>query len=780
MSQIKKKYIADKAIDGSKILLQNGEALKALNNSGVEQNLLSFSSGDALVFAVLPEFSADPVNNNQLVRKSYADTKVSTEQTRAEAAETLLAGRLDVVEGDELTAGSIAKSLKDAKDYTDQEVEAEAVLRAAAVSSEQSRAEAAEQDLQDAIDQEVSDRQAAVSAEASARASAISAEQSRAESAESDLSDRLDVVEGPDSQVGSIAKALKDAKDYSDSKISELINGAPGVLDTLKELSDALGGDENFATTISTQLSGVSGRLDTIEGDSLTEGSIQKALQDAKDYADTVSGNSGGAVQGNLDQEIQDRIDGDAAEQARAESEEARIEAKLDQEILDRAADVDAEQSRAESAESDLSDRLDIIEGPDSQVGSVAKALKDAKDYTDQEVSSEETRAMSAESSLSGRLDVIEGPESQAGSVLKSLKDSKDYTDSKIAQEVSDRNDAISSEETARIAADDDLSDRLDIVEGADTVVGSIAKALKDAKDYTDSEMAIEAEAREMLDNSINNRLDIIEDETGSVEGSMFKYFEDGKDYTDQEVSAEESARIAAVSAEQSARESADSALSGRLDVLEGDDSTVGSVAKAQADAQSYADNLISNLINGAPEVLDTLKELSDALGGDENFATTIAGQISGLDVRLDTVEGDELTSGSILNSLKQAKDYTDSEMAQEVIDRDAAIEVEESRAMAAESALDSRVSSIEGVQHRKYKVVLSATDVSNGYIDLPMQAISGSEMVFVGPLYVHENDEYSVSSVGGVTRITFEGELASGGNTSVSSGDIIYVRYRK
>lgn len=780
MSQIKKKYIADKAIDGSKILLQNGEALKALNNSGIEQNLLSFSSGDALVFAVLPEFSADPVSNNQLVRKQYADNQVSTEQTRAQAAETLLSGRLDVVEGDELTSGSIAKSLKDAKDYTDQEVEAEAVLRAAAVSAEQSRAEGAEATLQSNIDQEVSDRQAAISAEQSARASAISAEQSRAESAESDLSGRLDIVEGPDSQVGSIAKALKDAKDYSDSKISELINGAPGVLDTLKELSDALGGDENFATTIASQISGVSSRLDVIEGDSLTAGSIEKALQDAKDYADTVSGNSGGAVQGNLDQEILDRIAGDAAEQARAEGEEARIEAKLDQEILDRAADVDAEQSRAESAESALSGRLDIIEGPDSQAGSVAKALKDAKAYTDQEVSAEETRALSAESSLSGRLDIIEGPESQAGSVLKALKDSKDYTDSKIAQEVIDRNDAVASEQTARIAADDALDARLDVVEGDETTVGSIAKALKDAKDYTDSEMAIEAEAREMLDNSINNRLDIIEDVTGTVEGSMFKYFEDGKAYTDQEVSAEESARISAVSAEQSARESADSALSGRLDVLEGDNSVVGSVAKAQADAQSYADSLISNLINGAPEVLDTLKELSDALGGDENFATTIASQISALDVRIDTVEADELTSGSILNALKQAKDYTDSEMAQEVIDRNAAIAVEQARAEAAEDALDVRMDAVEAIQHRKYKVVLSATDVSNGYIDLPMEAISGSEMVFVGPLYIHQNDEYSVSVVGGVTRVTFEGALAAGGNTAVSSGDVIYVRYMK
>jgi hypothetical protein len=35
-----------------------------------------------------------------------------------------------------------------------------------------------------------------------------------------------------------------------DAKISAVVNGAPGTLDTLKELADALGDDPNFATTI--------------------------------------------------------------------------------------------------------------------------------------------------------------------------------------------------------------------------------------------------------------------------------------------------------------------------------------------------------------------------------------------------------------------------------------------------------------------------------------------------------------------------------------------------
>ena len=39
-------------------------------------------------------------------------------------------------------------------------------------------------------------------------------------------------------------------KDYVDQKITDLVNGAPGILDTLKEISDALGNDANLAVSL--------------------------------------------------------------------------------------------------------------------------------------------------------------------------------------------------------------------------------------------------------------------------------------------------------------------------------------------------------------------------------------------------------------------------------------------------------------------------------------------------------------------------------------------------
>ena len=43
----------------------------------------------------------------------------------------------------------------------------------------------------------------------------------------------------------------------------------------------------------------------------------------------------------------------------------------------------------------------------------------------------------------------------------------------------------------------------------------------------------------------------------------------------------------------------------------------------------AYTDTAISNLVNSAPSTLDTLKELSDALGSDPNFATTVTNSIA-------------------------------------------------------------------------------------------------------------------------------------------------------
>lgn len=76
---------------------------------------------------------------------------------------------------------------------------------------------------------------------------------------------------------------------------------------------------------------------------------------------------------------------------------------------------------------------------------------------------------------------------------------------------------------------------------------------------------------------------------------------------------------------------------------------------------EDYVDQKVTELINGAPEALDTLKELSDALGGDENFATTIATQIGG---KVDKEDGKGLSSNDYTNEEKETLSELDEKVS--------------------------------------------------------------------------------------------------------------------
>ena len=63
----------------------------------------------------------------------------------------------------------------------------------------------------------------------------------------------------------------------------------------------------------------------------------------------------------------------------------------------------------------------------------------------------------------------------------------------------------------------------------------------------------------------------------------------------------------------------------------------------------SYVDEKVANMVDSAPETLDTLNELAAALGDDPNFATTVATQIG---TKVDKVDGKGLSTN----------DYTDAD----------------------------------------------------------------------------------------------------------------------
>lgn len=608
-TRIKKKFIEAKAIDGSKILFLNDESFKAVH-AGQEVSLFKLNSSGKFVLEKLPEHSSDPQLDDELARKKYVDDRVNSES----------------------------------------------VLREADVDAEQSRAEGVEASLQSQINALSAGTSGDLAAEIAAR---IAGDQALA----ADIAEEVDILNDAINTLSTDVAAEQTARESGDSAL------------------DA--------------------RLDVLEGSETTGGSVAKALKDAKDYTDT--------------------------EQARAEGEEARIEGKVDQEILDREAAISNLKGSVSSGYDTLKKIEDKIENVLSNVDPAAldslteivSAFQDADgDLTasitalstssSSALAAEVARAEAAEAALDSRLDVLE-----QDPVTKAYVDSKDLEEKTRAMGVeSQLQSDLDSEESARIVGDNALDARLDVLETDPTtktyVDGKVAllnSSIDDVDGYAQ-------DIRDDLDQEILDRqTDVNAEETRAMAAESA---------LQSEIDAEEAARIAAVSAEQLARESADTLI--RSDFASAD------AAKLQ-EAKNYADQKVADLVNSAPAVLDTLKELADAINGDASFASTVASNIG--------------------TAKQEAKDYADSQL----------------------NAL--------GERFVKMSKVLSGTDVSNKYFDLSHKGFEFSMVVSIDRLMLIQDLDYTISVVGGVSRVTFSDDFMNGPEAA-ESGDLVMVRYLK
>ena len=154
---------------------------------------------------------------------------------------------------------------------------------------------------------------------------------------------------------------------------------------------------------------------------------------------------------------------------------------------------------------------------------------------------------------------------------------------------------------------------------GADTVEGSVAKALKDAKAYADGKDTAIAAAKKAGDDAQAD-VDALETKVGTVPA----------DKTVVEMIAEA----------QTAATYDDTALKGRVSTVEGKVSTlVGS--DASKSARTIASEEVAKIVAGADASYDTLKEIADWISSHKTDATAMNSAITALEGIVDGIGGD-------------------------------------------------------------------------------------------------------------------------------------------
>jgi hypothetical protein len=93
----------------------------------------------------------------------------------------------------------------------------------------------------------------------------------------------------------------------------------------------------------------------------------------------------------------------------------------------------------------------------------------------------------------------------------------------------------------------------------------------------------------------------------------------------------------------------------------------------------------------------------------------------------------------------------------------------------ATKAYVDSQISANKDFSKETFEI-----DVTSelSYIELAQAPVANSLVVFVNRLAVHEGEDYTVSVVDGVTRLTWAGEFAVGGIEEIELGDFIRVTY--
>ena len=466
-----------------------------------------------------------------------------------------------------------------------------------------------------------------------------------------ELKAKLDGIEEHANYITKVSQLENDLKYQTEEEvkqmISDLVDGADDALDTLKELAEALGNDPNFATTITNKLTDLR--------TALTE-EVNRAKE-----AEAALGAAVAAVQDNLEYGLD------------------QINKKIDTVKADLKAEIDRVEKKVDKNAEDIKDLEDKVNQGNDEL---EKELKDL-------IQKEKDERIAADNEIK-----------ESVNELKTLHiNDKAALEAKIAEETANRTNAdtvldskINEEITNRQADTLALQGKIDQEKvdrhSEDQVLHN--EISKEVTDRTNADNALqgkidqEAQARTAADQVLQNNIDSEATARAAQDLVLEHKIEDIKE---QGVEDKEQL-LNAIAAEAAAREKGDKDLDAKkVDKREGYSLTKNDftdILKAKLDGIEEKANYITHLsqlindagfqteeevnaaiqkiIGSAPEVLDTLKEIADALGNDPNFATTITRKLAAITEQVnqeieDRIAGDEANSAEVAAEVQARKD---------------------------------------------------------------------------------------------------------------------------
>lgn len=466
-----------------------------------------------------------------------------------------------------------------------------------------------------------------------------------------ELKAKLDGIEEKANYITKVSQLENDLKFQTEEEvkqmISDLVDGADDALDTLKELAEALGNDPNFATTITNKLTDLR--------TALTE-EVNRAKE-----AEAALGAAVAAVQDNLEYGLD------------------QINKKIDTVKADLKAEIDRVEKKVDKNAEDIKDLEDKVNQGNDELENELKGL----------IQQEKDERIAADNEIK-----------ESVNELKTLHiNDKAAIEAKIAEEVSNRTNAdtvldskINEEITNRQSDTQSLQGKIDQEKvdrhSEDQVLHN--EISKEVSDRTNADNALqgkidqEAQARTAADQVLQNNIDSEATTRAAQDLVLDHKIEDVK----LQGQADKSQLLEALNAEIQNRKDADTALDDKkVDKREGYSLTKNDftdLLKAKLDGIEDKANYIthiSQLINdsgfqteeevkaaiqeivgAAPEVLDTLKEIADALGNDPNFAATITKKLAAITEQVnqeieDRIAGDEANSAEVATEVQARKD---------------------------------------------------------------------------------------------------------------------------